>query len=254
MEISKNKIIGNVYGVASPCDITFIEGNRPVEDLKHVFNIKQAMLNGEFIPPIVIDRKTKFIVDGQHRFSAACDLWREGHSYLLPVIEHDFANPLLAAIQYNSKSKKWKTKNYVDAYIADGRQSYKYLQTFCQTHKLLKGGNSGYQYKAAAQLITKSANVKCFNSGLLQITEDLMLQAETTYRNLELIINAVGEERGGMHLIKRDIVLAWVNVQELILSKISIEKFADKMKKHFVCPISENKNLYSAEYLRVLGK
>lgn len=254
MEISKNKTIANVYGITSPCDIQFINGNRRVEDLKHVFNIKQAMLNGDFIPPIIVDKKTRYIVDGQHRFSAACDLWREGTSYLLPVIEHDFTNPLLAAIQYNSKSKKWKTKNYVDAYIADGRQSYKYLQTFCETHKLLKGGNSGYQYKAAAQLITQSATVKSFNSGLLQITEDLMIKAEATYRNLEAIINAVGAERGGNQLIKRDMVLAWVNVQELILSKTSIEKFAEKMKKHFICPISESKNLYTAEYIRVLNK
>lgn len=216
--------------------------------------IKQAMLNGDFIPPINIDKKTKFIIDGQHRFSAACDLWREGRSYLLPVIEHEFSNPLLAAIQYNSKSKKWKTKDYVTAYIADGRQSYQLLQSFCQNHKYMKGEHNGFQYKAAAQLITKSSGVKNFNSGLLQITEDLIIEADATYRNLEILVKAVGEERGGLQLVKRDIITAWVNVQELVLSKMSIEKFASKMQKYFVCPIADNRNLYIAEYLKVLNK
>lgn len=66
-----------------------------------------------------------FISDGM----AACELWREGNSYILSYLEFEFENP---AIRYNSNSKKWSTADYVKAYIVDGRESYDILRKFCQ--------------------------------------------------------------------------------------------------------------------------
>ena len=79
--------------------------------------IKEAMKRGEIVPPIIIDKLTKLIIDGQHRFMAACELWREGNSYILSYLEFEFENPLLSAIRYNSNSKKWSTADYVKAWI-----------------------------------------------------------------------------------------------------------------------------------------
>ena len=75
--MEKAKIIANVFGVESRNGIEFIKGNREVVDMEHVSKIKSAMERGEFVPPILIDKATKFVIDGQHRFMAACNIWRE---------------------------------------------------------------------------------------------------------------------------------------------------------------------------------
>lgn len=153
----EKNVIASVLGIQSPSGLQLIHGNRTVTDLKHVAKIKEAMKRGEIVPPIIIDKLTKLIIDGQHRFMAACELWREGNSYILSYLEFEFENPLLSAIRYNSNSKKWSTADYVKAYIVDGRESYDILRKFCQSHEHFRGGRSGFQYKAAAQLITGQA-------------------------------------------------------------------------------------------------
>lgn len=218
-------VVASALGIQSPSGLQLIHGNRTVTDLKHVAKIKEAMKRGEIVPPIIIDKLTKLIIDGQHRFMAACELWREGNSYILSYLEFEFENPLLSAIRYNSNSKKWSTADYVKAYIVDGRESYDILRKFCQSHEHFRGGRSGFQYKAAAQLITGQA---CGD--------------------------AIGKERGGLTLLKRDIVLAWLGVRNLILSNMTIDAFTNLMKKHFVCPVSDKKVLYQSMYLDVYNK
>lgn len=53
-------------------NLVIISSSSTVNDLKHVARIKEAMKRGETIPPIIIDKSTKLIIDGQHRFMAAC--------------------------------------------------------------------------------------------------------------------------------------------------------------------------------------
>lgn len=227
----EKKIVASIYGIESPSGLQLIHGNRTVTDLKHVAKIKEAMKRGEIIPPVIIDKATRLIIDGQHRFMAACELWRAGNSYTLPYLEFEFENPLLSAIRYNSNSKKWSTGDYVKAYIVDGRESYDILRTFCQNHSQFRGGRSGFQYKAAAQLITG------------QTCGDSIQKA-----------NAIGQARGGFTLLKRDVVLAWLGVRDLILSSMTIDAFTNLMKKHFVCPVSDKKVLYQSMYLDVYNK
>lgn len=59
-----NKVVANVYGIESCNNLQLINGNRAVNDLKHVARIKEAMKRGETIPPIIIDKSTKLIIDG----------------------------------------------------------------------------------------------------------------------------------------------------------------------------------------------
>ena len=165
-------VVANVLGIQSPSGLQLIHGNRTVTDLKHVAKIKEAMKRGEIVPPIIIDKLTKLIIDGQHRFMAACELWRAGVTYTLSYLEFEFENPLLSAIRYNSNSKKWSTADYVKAYIVDGRESYDILRKFCQNHEHFRGGRNGFQYKAAAQLITGQACGDAIQKGTLQITEE----------------------------------------------------------------------------------
>lgn len=247
-------VVASVLGIQSPSGLQLIHGNRTVTDLKHVAKIKEAMKRGEIVPPIIIDKLTKLIIDGQHRFMAACELWREGNSYILSYLEFEFENPLLSAIQYNSNSKKWSTADYVKAYIVDGRESYDILRKFCQSHEHFRGGRSGFQYKAAAQLITGQACGDAIQRGTIQITEEQAKVADIAYNQLAQMAAAIGKERGGLTLLKRDIVLAWLGVRDLILSNMTIDAFTNLMKKHFVCPVSDKKVLYQSMYLDVYNK
>lgn len=64
-------VVASVLGIQSPSGLQLIHRNRTVTDLKHVAKIKEAMKRGEIVPPIIIDKLTKLIIDGQHRFMAA---------------------------------------------------------------------------------------------------------------------------------------------------------------------------------------
>lgn len=251
---NKVKVVANVYGIESCNNLQLINGNRAVNDLKHVARIKEAMKRGETIPPIIIDKSTKLIIDGQHRFMAACELWREGKAYTLSYLEFEFKNPLLAAIRYNSNSKKWSTADYVKAYITDGRESYDILRKFCQSHELFRGGRSGFQYKAAAQLLTGQSCIDAISKGTLQVTEEQAVVADAAYNQLSKMANAIGKERGGYTLLKRDVVLAWLEVRDLILSNMTMDAFVNTMKKNFVCPVSDKKVLYQSMYLEIYNK
>lgn len=246
-------VVASVLGIQSPSGLQLSHGNRTVTDLKHVAKIKEAMKRGEIVPPIIIDKLTKLIIDGQHRFMAACELWRAGVTYTLSYLEFEFENPLLSAILYNSNSKKWSTADYVKAYIVDGRESYDILRKFCQNHEHFRGGRNGFQYKAAAQLITGQACGDAIQKGTLQITEEQAKVADIAYNQLAQMAAAIGKERG-LTLLKRDIVLAWLGVRDLILSNMTIDAFTNLMKKHFVCPVSDKKVLYQSMYLDVYNK
>ena len=78
--------------------------------------------------------------------------------------------------------------------------------------------------------------------------------AEEAYKQLEILVNAVGIDNGGRSLIQRDNLLAWFKVRDFILSKMTIEEYAKKMKKHFVHPVVEKRELYVNEYLRIADK
>lgn len=60
-------VVASVLGIQSPSGLQLIHGNRTVTDLKHVAKIKEAMKRGEIVPPIIIDKLTKLIIDGQHK-------------------------------------------------------------------------------------------------------------------------------------------------------------------------------------------
>ena len=43
---------------------------------------------------------------------------------------------------------------------------------------------------------------------------------------------AIGKERGGYTLLKRDVVLAWLEVRDLIFSGMTMDAFVNTMKKN----------------------
>lgn len=107
----------NCYYVVN-AEFKNIEGNRNLKP-RHIERIKDAMLDGESLPPILVDSDTKYIIDGQHRYAAAFELWEEGVPYKLLVCEYNSGDPLLEAIKFNNTQLKWELGTYVKAYAAD---------------------------------------------------------------------------------------------------------------------------------------
>ena len=198
--------------------LNLLQGNRPVDEAR-LNSISESMKKGDFITPIIVDETTKVIIDGQHRYTAACRLWVKGLQYELPVIYHKFDNPLEAVIRYNSASKNWTLENYIRGY-ATVNSRYQDVLDFIETHTELKG-----QYKAACQLlIGKTFIENIVKSGKLDNLD--INKADLLYKEM-LLLNAAS----GCNFLLRDTILVWEKVRELVLSQMTFDKFLKKMKR-----------------------
>jgi hypothetical protein len=222
--------VKNCYAAVNE-EFYFIEGNREVRDEKHVRSIMNAMMNGEFIPPIIVDSATKLVIDGQHRYTAALNLWKQKIGYQLLVIEAHFDNPLLAAIKYNNRAKNWRTSTFVNAYIADGRDSYKLLKEFCLTHKLLHLGEI-CKYSSAIPVLGHRYDTVVVQNGTLVITAEQCAQAEVVYAELAAMYEIIPM------VMQKHVILAWVAVRKNILANRSMDEYLDMLRNKFVTPAS----------------
>lgn len=222
--------VKNCYAVVNE-EFYFIEGNREVRDEKHVRSIMNAMMNGEFIPPIIVDSRTKLVIDGQHRYTSALNLWKQKIGYQLLVIEAEFDNPLMAAIRYNNKSKNWRTATYVNAFIAEGFESYKILKEFCLSHKLLHCGNI-CRYSSAILLLGHRYNTKVVQNGTLVVTMEQCAQAEEVYAELEAMREVIAS------VMQDHVITAWIAIRKNILAHKSMDEYMDLLRNKFVVPAS----------------
>ena len=198
--------------------LNLLQGNRPVSD-ERLSSISESMKRGDFITPIIVDEVTKVIIDGQHRYTAACRLWIKGVQYELPIIYHKFDNPLEAVIRYNSASKNWTLENYIRGY-ATINSKYQDILDFMETHTELKG-----QYKASCQLLTSKISIeKPIKSGKIDNIDTN--KADLLYKEM-LLLNSIS----GCNFLLRDTILAWEKVRELVLSQMTFDKFLKKMKR-----------------------
>lgn len=222
------KQMNNAYVVVNE-KFNFVEGNREVADQSHIRSIMNSMKNGGFIPPIIVDNTTRIIVDGQHRYTAANNLWKEGILYELPVIFATFENPLLEAIKYNNNSKEWRTVSYVKAYIADNRESYVLLQRFCETHSLLGTGNK-FKYSTALVLLTHTHSSEIVKNGNLVVTQDQCDKAEIVYQEMVSLYKLLPA------ILQKTILKAWINCRTAILDKMSFQEYLKQLEDKFVAP------------------
>jgi len=107
------------YYVKSNPGFQFLEGNRdPINP--HIREIARALKKHEHIPAIMVARYEGelYIVDGQHRYLAACSLWDEDEPYKLLVEEYDSVNPFMDAIKFNNTAMDWDMSTYLRAFAA----------------------------------------------------------------------------------------------------------------------------------------
>lgn len=112
--------------VISTEGLQLLPGNRGINQ-RHVLAIKKAMLAEKNLPPIEVSRDG-FIIDGQHRYEAAKQLWEEGKEYKLLIHVFDTENPLLDAINYNNTQLSWNIEDYIKAYAVNNINYKKLLE------------------------------------------------------------------------------------------------------------------------------
>lgn len=183
------KVVNQVRIITYPC-LEFLPGNREV-DAKHAEEIKEAIINGEKLPPILVDRKTKGIVDGQHRYEGFCLALEEGHEVTLEVIFNDYEDPVAEANEYNTTNKHWTTKDYIFSGIALNRPQYIIIEQFCREHRLLMWGNRPKYESAIVMLFgnTLADGVK----NLPEITEHHLELGKFRYKIVKIVIETLGE-------------------------------------------------------------
>ena len=54
--------------------------------------------------------------------------------------------------------------------------------------------------------------------------------------------------------MKRDFVLAWLHVRDLVLSKMTMQAFCKKLAKTFICPASDKKRLFIDQYMNAYNR
>jgi hypothetical protein len=105
-----------------------LEGNRGVNILR-VKKIKESMKEKVLLSPIIVNEFME-IVDGQHRFEAFKDLSMPVHYLVQKGLRTK------DAVMYNTNTKNWTSKDYIEAQVSMDNLNYIRLKNFMNRYKL----------------------------------------------------------------------------------------------------------------------
>lgn len=164
----------------------FLTGNRDVIP-SHVEGIKKAILNGAYMPAILVDANTNYIIDGQHRYCAYEKLWEEGHKIKMLVEYYNSTNAFKDAIDFNNTAIPWTLYVYLNAYKTAGIKEYVEFMDWVDSikDKIICTSEKRIPYQALLYIcgVKTTSNLK---AGLLKIeTSD--------YKFANFIVNNFGK-------------------------------------------------------------
>lgn len=213
-----------------------LEANRLTKD-SHVRSLMGAFLRGEWIPPIYIT-KDGYIVDGQNRYKAFCNVCAKYPSkgvFLRVLIINSDEDPIKIAIYLNSGQRKWMTDDYFHAYVVRNKSSYIKLSKFMSRHKQLQG------VKPALQLIKGSYATKVFQSGSLELTDREIDRADFKMNYLDKVYDITKDSR----VYSRDVIIAFY----VICNEVkSWPVFLHHLKYRFKAPLTQKCTDWYAAY------
>lgn len=127
MEHVKSKVL--VYLSEDYKLFRMVDGNRPINKTK-VNRIINDIKEGNDIlaeAPILVKESGRYldILDGQHRFEVSKKLGRPVHY----IVKKDDMN-LYAVAKVNSNTEKWKSLDFINAYIKAGNKNYDQILKF----------------------------------------------------------------------------------------------------------------------------
>ncbi len=204
-----------------------LEANRLTKD-SHVRSLMGAFLRGEWVPPIYVT-KDGYIVDGQNRYKAFCNIcvkYPSKGTFLRVLTINSDEDPIKIAIYLNSGQRKWMTDDYFHAYVVRNKSSYIKLSKFMSRHKQLQG------VKSALQLIKGSYATKVFQSGSLELTDREIDRADLRMDHLNKVYAITKDPR----VYSRDIIIAFYVISNEIKSW---SVFLHHLKYLFKAPLTQ---------------
>lgn len=212
----------------------YIGGNRHIK-LPHVNDIKKAMKTGVTFPAIIVERKSLYIIDGQNRFEAATQLWKEGFEYKLLVHFYDSEHPLQDAIDFNNTQIPWITPDYVNAKVEMHNINYIKLKNWVFSKENLHNGRIPKYEAAAIMLGNKATSIKKGNFEFLDENVDL---ADKIYAELSYFAEIKNDHK----FFNKSFIKAWMNCREFCLLRRSFEQYCSNFNEKFIKPGSEVMN------------
>lgn len=200
-------VTDSLYIVDDFSQFNIVEGNRAIND-RHKNKIKRAIQSGAYIQPIVVDKNTGGIIDGQHRAEAYKELKESGMNVVALVMLVDSKNVRQDIVTYNNSRKNWVVTDYINNYCAMGNANYKRFKKFLDSHEQLS-------VSAAAQMIMRTRKPR-LSTGRLVCTPESVREADLYYKELSIIAAATNDNM----FLKRNVVLAYINLRPAIIKKM----------------------------------
>lgn len=246
----EHRIVDHVYGTTSDI-FGLMRGNRDIKE-SHVNKLYKAAMKGAKFPPIIVDRKTLVILDGQHRYSVAKRMWAMGIKYELQYILVDATDSkteeeVIEDVISRQNGLHWTTKDYVNSQIDRNHPDYPILDEFCAQHALLiKDGKK--LYGAGAAFLTQTVcNV---SKNLPRFKPRAVLDADIFYDQLEQVGMKLGVVE---HLFRPAVIVAWIRFSSANLEDNSqFEEFLTKVKKAFKAPMGNKKEEWVNYFTKIL--
>lgn len=142
----------------------FFAFNRPI-DKTHVNKLKESMLERGFVGSIIVIKTIHngiegyYVLEGQHRFTAAKELGIEFKYEVVEVEEKDLASYIA---EVNNSSKAWGTKQFLDVW------SKMQLVNYMKLKRIFEGTN----LQITPLIMAYETNMKDFRKGVMQFPNE----------------------------------------------------------------------------------
>lgn len=190
--------------------------NRIVND-HHVKKLKAAMIENFYqFPPIIVNKETKRVIDGQQRLTAFRELVDEElieryHKIGVQYVNIPEEDELKEIIQTQMLSRSWVLDDFIishSKYIQD----YQKLIDFCKVHVLCndKGRN---KYRYAAAMLKGVGCSKQLIEGTFSLTDEEIEKGDIIHDEILEILKVLEKPMKGNYFEYMSI--AWFEVRDL---------------------------------------
>ena len=181
----------------------------------HVSKLKTSLLEGHgCFPPIMVNRITQNVVDGEHRKTAFIHLIDEGKisedtTLLVQVVEmsEDEENEQIIKMQ---GGKPWRGIDIINAEVKKGNTHYQKLVDFCKSHALTNNNGKIIARYGGAIITGKNCSAPLKNR-TLQFTDSELKNAETIYKEIDKILKLLKVQGSGVWI--ETLAISWHDVR-----------------------------------------
>jgi len=197
---------------------------------KNVANIYAAMERGEAINPIIVNRRTNILIDGQHRREAQIMYWEnhkdERKELVFEVVSIDIpANEEFAYIVCsNSKPIQWKAADYLNAFAEAGNENYIRLRKFMKdcdlchtaTEDMTTDRITSPKVTYAVSLLgNKAYHTLKFKTGQMKVTDEDIKKAMVRAEQVKRVLKAIDPDKTvGLRSVNY-LILSWIGRDEV---------------------------------------